>query len=61
MVILKDAMEEKVYIEVWQNDGMMEWEWGHGPASLDCFVIYFYKWGTQGFLFSFLFFTLEVK
>lgn len=29
MVILKDAKGT----EVWQNDGMVGWEWGHEAAS----------------------------
>lgn len=58
-VILKDAKKEKVYIEVWQNDGMMQWEWGHEAASshsMLLFTFYFYKWGTQGFFHVFPFF-----
>lgn len=58
-VILKDAKEEKVYIEVWQNDGIMERKWGHATASLHSILLFTFTSGKHRFFF--FFFTLEAK
>ena len=62
MVILKDAKGEKVYrsvAEVWQNDGMVGWEWGQEAASSHFILLFTFTNGEHEV--SFLFFPLEAN
>lgn len=63
MAILKEAKEEKVYVEVWQNDGMMGWERGHEAACSYFILLFTFTNGEPrvSFFFFFSFFTLEAK
>ena len=49
------------YTEVWQNDGMVGWEWGQEAASSPFILLFTFTNGEHEVSFLFFFFPLEAN